>query len=919
MNIPLRFEEILKQNQTFYSIVLDVITSFESIFKDNKLYFFEEYTDHGINHIESVLNSCEFIITDESFKNLNPNEVATLILAVILHDLGMHIEYSTFKLLLNGGYDDVRCEIDSKTWKQLWQDYLSEVKRFSSYQKKNIFGDENTKFKIPDLSNKDNLDGIDKKVIGEFIRRNHPRFAHEIALKGLIGNSNIIQFGNEKLDIKNRELAGILARSHGLNIRDCFTYLEKIGSDSWRNPLNINIVYLMVIIRLADYIQIDKNRVNQYLLKVKTFNSPISSVEHKTHLAIESINYNQIDPEKIYVECSPKDSSQFIKINNLIIDIQKEFDTSWAVLGEIYGFIPQNKPSIKFRRISSNLENKNFVENLSFLTKNIGFHVDNNLSRLLVAPLYGDNPTFGVRELLQNAIDSCLERKELEYSKDNFNYVPDIIVSLNRIDDETSIFTIIDNGKGMNEYEIINYFLSVGTSFRKSMDWKRKFIDEEGKSKVNRNGKFGIGVLAAFLLGDEIEVNSMSLTDGSSYSFKTSIDSQSINISKISNLENYGVKITIKINNGKREMLLDQSYKSSSVDWSKWYIYDEPKIKFVIDKIELEKGNKYSIENYYSFKTEYFELIKWNYITEKKHRYSSNNSFQHMLACNGIIINESYANNRFKYENSNYPSNNLIEYKPTIIVDDKDGIFPLKLDRSELDSEDFPFEEDLLIEVSKHYLAKLLTLEINLDKINKNALIHNGYFLYSKKGFLIDSEFFLQGAIDSGFKLARIITNEQTFNFNNFKCEENILTKFILEGSINLTVRRDYLYPEAGGRIVLPTEKFHAHFSNESKRLPLYIKNDIEIEDQNEKYVIYKTKKFDEPFILFDVKNLDKELLNKIQSIQEININHFQEKTHKVTMDIFRRYIKNNFVIPYDISLRKKLYPEAFRELKEFM
>lgn len=401
MIIPTRFEEVLKLNQTIYSIVLDVITSFESILKDNKLYFFEEYTDHGINHIESVLDSCEFIITDDSYKNLNPNEVATLILAVILHDLGMHIEYSTFKSLLEGKYDDVKCEIDSKTWNELWADYLSEVKRFNTYQKKNIFGDENTKFKIPDLSNKDNLDGIDKKVIGEFIRRNHPRFAHEIALKGLIGDSGIIQFGNEKLDIKNRELAGILARSHGLNIRDCFSYLEKIGSDSWRNPLNINIVYLMVIIRLADYIQIDKNRVNPYLLKVKTFNSPISSIEHKTHLAIESINYNQIDPEKIYIECTPKDSSQFIKIYNLINDIQKEFDTSWAVLGEIYGFIPQNKPSIKFRRISSNLENKNFVESLPFLTKSIGFHVDNNLSRLLVAPLYGDNPTFGVRELLQ--------------------------------------------------------------------------------------------------------------------------------------------------------------------------------------------------------------------------------------------------------------------------------------------------------------------------------------------------------------------------------------------------------------------------------------------------------------------------------------------------------------------------------------
>jgi len=916
MKIPFRFEEILKQNQTFYSIVLDVITSFESILKDNKLYFFEEYTDHGINHIESVLDSCEFIITDESYKNLNPNEVATLILAVILHDLGMHIEYSTFKSLLEGEYDDVPCFIDSKTWNELWLDYLSEVKRFNTYQKKNIFGDENIKFKIPDLSNKDNLDGIDKKVIGEFIRRNHPRFAHEIALKGLIGNNDTIVFGSEKLENKNRELAGILARSHGLNIRDCFDYLKKIGSDSWRNPLNINIVYLMVIIRLADYIQIDKNRVNQYLLKVKTFNSPISSIEHKTHLAIESINYNHIDSEKIYIECTPKDSSQFIKIYNLINDIQKEFDTSWAVLGEIYGFIPQNKPSIKFRRISSNLENKNFVESLPFLTKNIGFHVDNNLSRLLVAPLYGDNPTFGVRELLQNAIDSCLERKELEYSKDNYNYVPEINVSLNRIDDTISTFTIIDNGKGMNEYEIINYFLSVGTSFRKSMDWKKKFIDEDGKSKVNRNGKFGIGVLAAFLLGDEIEVHSKSVIDGTTYSFKASIDSQSINISKNTDIKHYGVQILIKIDNSKRNSLLeDHQGDFNIIEWTNWYIYEEPKINFFVDNQQIVVEKEYDLNEYFGFKTASFESILWNYRLVKYG--NSYERFENMLACNGIIINRSYDNDRFRYENKKY--NNLINYKPTVIVNDKDGILPLKLDRSELDSSEFPFEEELLTEVSKHYLAKILTLNVDLENIDNNKILHNGKILYGDNGFIIDSEYFLDGLENLEFNFLKIITDKSSLNLNTLSLDKKSILFVSLKETINLTVERNSLYPEGGARILLSKKKFNIHFSKDSKRLPLYIKNNIEIENENDEYVIYKTKNFEKPSFLLDIKELNTTLLQQTQSLQEISIRYFHKKTHKITIDIFRKYIKDNYVIPYDINLRKKLYPEAFRELKEFM
>nr|WP_315242835.1 hypothetical protein [uncultured Flavobacterium sp.] len=140
MRIPKKFESIISQNQTYYSIVLDTITSFEPILKDNKLFFFEEFTDHGIEHIEKVLESAEYIITDESFEKISANEVLILILSVILHDLGMHTEYGTFISMLNGDYDSSKSEIlDDKTWKELWVDFLGEVRRFSSNQRKNVF------------------------------------------------------------------------------------------------------------------------------------------------------------------------------------------------------------------------------------------------------------------------------------------------------------------------------------------------------------------------------------------------------------------------------------------------------------------------------------------------------------------------------------------------------------------------------------------------------------------------------------------------------------------------------------------------------------------------------------------------------------------------------------------------------------
>jgi hypothetical protein len=166
MIIPKRFKDILERNQALHTVVLDVVTSFQSVFDDNKLFFFEEYTDHGIKHIESVLAAAEFIITDDYVEHLTAKDVAVLVLAIILHDIGMHTEFATFVALLDGKYDVHKTCLDSKTWRELWNDYLAEAKRFSSQQKRNIFGNEQQPYKEPDLINKRNLNGFDKQLIG---------------------------------------------------------------------------------------------------------------------------------------------------------------------------------------------------------------------------------------------------------------------------------------------------------------------------------------------------------------------------------------------------------------------------------------------------------------------------------------------------------------------------------------------------------------------------------------------------------------------------------------------------------------------------------------------------------------------------------------------------------------------------------
>lgn len=918
MRLPLKFENILKENQTIYSIVLDVIASFEPILNDNKLFFFEEYTDHGINHIEKVLESAEFIITDASYDNISSAEIAILTLSVILHDLGMHVELSTFNSLLSGEYDSCKADvIDKRTWLELWDEYLSEVKRFNAVQKMNVFGDESIPFKIPDLSNRDNLTGYDKKLIGEFIRRHHGRFAHEVALLGLKGEGGKIEFGTNKLEPYMKKLVGILARSHSMNVRDTFGYLEEFAHNSWRNPHGINIIYLMIILRIADYIQIDRNRVNSFLLKLKTFNSPISKIEHQGHLSINSLNFNNVDNENIYVDCNPENSEMFVKIKNLITDIQNELDKSWAILGEVYGFIPNNRPSLKFRRISSNLENKVYQNQLNFLPEKITFKVDNNLSKLLVSPLYGDNPTFGVRELLQNSIDACFERKEIEYQKKIFTYVPLIEVSINRVNEQQSVFTIRDNGKGMTSDEIINYFLSVGNSFRKSMDWKKKFVDEQGKTRINRNGRFGIGVLASFLLGKEISVETKSISNNECYSFTASIDTQFINITKYQSDADFGTTISVVIDNQNRDRLIKHkpNWWDKSVKWTNWYLFDNPKVVFSVDKDIVNGRRIIDGVKFFEFKTEDFEKISWSYDLQVRGHNTN------LIACNGIIITERYDSSTFVYlknEEKEISYGNLITNKPSILLIDKEGIFPVKLDRNEIDCVELPFEKELLEETGKHFIAQLLNTEVSKGAYRDVNIIHNPNLLYGNDGFIVNSDYFING-VKEEYSFVRIITENDKLEINLEKYKTSLFD-FRFSNRIHLSYQEMNVAPRFGGRILLPRTKFDPLFKGNRKRLNRYVTNNIDIVESTEKYIIYSIYGFnDNPVVLINIGNLDASLLTQVESIQEVSSKEFGVDSGEVLSELFKKYIKRNYIIPYDMKGRKKLYKEAFEELEYYM
>jgi len=925
MKIPEKFKRILDTNQALQSIILDIVTSFQAVFEDNKLFFFEEYTDHGIKHIESVLASAEFIIADDYFDNMTTKDVAVLILSTILHDIGMHTEYATFVALLDGHYDAHKTCLDNKTWRELWADYLAEAKRFSSQQKRNIFGNEFQPYNEPDLTNKDNLTGYDKKLIGEFIRRHHSRLAHEIAFNGLMGkNKETINFGNEKLSALYRGMSGIVARSHGMNLRDTFPYLKSIGYKSWCNPDEVNIVFLMVVLRIADYIQIDTSRVNSFLLKLKTFNSPISLNEHKAHLAIESINFTQLDNEQFYVQCNPANSGMLVKLQNLFADIQKELDVSWAVLGEVYGFLTK-KPKIKFRRITSNLEETNYLTQLPFVPQKISFQVNNELSKLLVAPLYGNRATYGVRELVQNAVDACKERDHLEAKVDNQVYEPKVTVSIEQVNESESLFKIVDNGKGMDIDEIIHYFLNVGVSFRKSLAWRKQFVDDQGQSQVNRNGRFGIGVLAAFLIGEKITVKTRKYNDKTAYFYKATLDSEFIEIQREydSDFET-GTTIKLIISNEKREELL-----KDKKGWADWYVGELPRVEYYLDHKKHESSVEIDRNKFNVFETELFKKIQWGYIAIKGYH---NKQYLMAVVCNDIVISKeknSGYQNKFKLS-ENEKERFVIETKPSFFFEDPEGLFPIKLDRNGIDCDTLPFEEELYKEIAKNFIAYILSLNIDIDKeinhINLDNINDKASVLFSKNGYTFNIDYFCEKLKLTNFFLVRVLTSGHKIK-NTIIKRDGLICYLDVNKKINLRYSEELVAPRCGAKIILTSSDYNNLFNDKIDRISKTARKKHKVEYKNDKFVIYSVYDFNVSNSLLAEENLNiiEQSDARISSIQEVPYDFLKLydgaylKSGEILNNLLTQYIGDDIIIPYDIEKRKQKYKKAFEELAVYM
>lgn len=415
LNIPNRIKERLEQDSGINSFTLTSVNNLKPWLDANTTVFFPEYTDHSFIHLNEVLATAESIITDESWDTITPEDVSAMIVSVLLHDCAMHITEDGFYSLITDIYPSIKSQYFSTDpkWSEMWSDYIAEAKRFNSDKLKSIFNDSKPVSDIPD--NKIDLTTRDKLLIGEFIRRHHARIAHEIVFNGVPGTDGKTLKLAEEPRRHFLDLCGFIAKSHNMSLRQA---VDALNTKKKREHLGCHVPFLMSVLRISDYIQVQATRAPSQLLNVKSLISPISKGEWKKHDAILEINHADEDPEALFIDAEPQDAILFEDLRWLFTDIQRELDEVWAVLGEVYGrYDKMANLGINIRRLRSSLDDINeYTRNKKpeFIPKVLKFRTaDSEMMELLIAPLYGNKPEIGIRELVQNSVDACLELEDI--------------------------------------------------------------------------------------------------------------------------------------------------------------------------------------------------------------------------------------------------------------------------------------------------------------------------------------------------------------------------------------------------------------------------------------------------------------------------------------------------------------------------
>jgi molecular chaperone HtpG len=473
----------------FLPKIQEVYDQVKDILNSRVQHVFPNFTLHNTGHSFRIMEYMSKLVID--YTKLSELEITLLIYSALLHDIGMAVSAEDIALIKDDSFPF--CDV-----------------KFSAMKK--IMG------------------GDESLALQEFVRRIHASLSAKYIRENL--KEKLVIPKLTTLDFTN-ELA-LICESH----TEDFDWIKsKLRPNEIRGDYSFNSQFIATILRLADILDIDSNRTPYNLYKLIS-PTGVSDKEWKQHFIIsnnEKIILNEKTlQKKIVFHGKSTNANVHRKLLDYISWVKRELTNATEIVNGMssqYTLVYDTNPEVNIQ-----------TEGYSFSDYKMTLEFRAISSLLMGEKIYGSK-TLGLRELIQNSIDSCRLRQETEEVKLEFGeeaYQPKIKVIL---DKEKNQVIIKDNGTGMSMEIIKKHFLNIGVSYYTSTDFLLKDFD------YKPIGNYGIGFLSCFMLSDAVKVRTRHYKSKYKYLIELEKGDEWTSLTESEDVVFYGTEVILNYSN----------------------------------------------------------------------------------------------------------------------------------------------------------------------------------------------------------------------------------------------------------------------------------------------------------------------------------------------------------------------------------
>lgn len=186
-----------------------------------------------------------------------------------------------------------------------------------------------------------------------------------------------------------------------------------------------------------------------------------------------------------------------------------------------------------------------------------------NIFPIIKKFLYSDTEIF-LRELVSNAVDATQKIKRLASLGHFPGELGDLSIHIS-LDKEAKTIRISDRGIGMTAEEIRKYINQV--AFSGATEFMEKFKEARDANEII--GRFGLGFYSAFMVADQVEIQSLSWQEGAEAARWTCDGSTAFEISEGSRTDR-GTDVILHINEESSEYLEEERIREILVKYARF-------------------------------------------------------------------------------------------------------------------------------------------------------------------------------------------------------------------------------------------------------------------------------------------------------------------------------------------------------------